>query len=290
MSRILTNALDDARIRAYAPSVFAQAPASKVSDRYGFLPTSQVVAGMRANGFLPFFARQAVSRTGNGEHVRHEVRFCHVDTLARLAKLRGQGFLSVPEEFDEVVLVNSHDGSTPFTLSYGVHRVLCGNGLIVSGERYHAVHIRHSSSIVDNVIEGATRILSNAEEVEQARQGMRAIVLDDAERLEFASAALQLVHPEGAPITPNALLVPRRPGDVAPDLWTTFNVVQENTIRGGVLGRAASGRAVRTRGVTSITRDHAINRMLWSLAESARSVTTMLENVQRAAHLEAADV
>lgn len=288
-TNIAVRALDDERIRLLAPSVFATEPSDKVSDRYGFLPTSQVLAGLRANGFLPFSARQSVAISAGIDHVRHELRFRHVDTLARLEALvqKQRGWLAEPEEFDEIVLVNSHDGTTSFSLSHGVHRVLCGNGLIVSGAE-KSERIKHSGNIVDNVIEGATRILSDAQAAVESRDEMRMIALDEEERVEFASAALQLCFPQGSCVTPPAVLVPRRPQDAAPNLWTTFNVVQENIIKGGVLGRTAEGRAVRTRGITSITRDHAVNRMLWTLAASARSVTTLLENVN-AARLEAVE-
>jgi hypothetical protein len=36
-----------------------------------------------------------------------------------------------------------------------------------------------------------------------------------------------------APITPEQIINPRRVLDRGQDLWTTFNVVQENVIRGG---------------------------------------------------------
>jgi hypothetical protein len=66
-------------------------------------------------------------------------------------------------------------------------------------------------------------------------------------------------------------LLPRRHDDQASDLWTTFNVVQENVIRGGLtaVGRDANGRRRRTttRAVNGIDQDVRLNKGLWVLAE-----------------------
>lgn len=63
------------------------------------------------------------------------------------------------------------------------------------------------------------------------------------------------------------LLTVRRTEDRAPDLYTTFNRVQENVIRGGIAGRNANGRRMRTRAVTGIDSDNKFNRALWRLTE-----------------------
>jgi hypothetical protein len=289
MANYLTqSALSDDAIRTLAPSVFAVEPPASASDRYAFLPTYQVVTALRAEGFLPFSARQ--SRTLSADMVpyaRHEIRFRHVDTLKRLHGLHVPGvhnFLQA-EEFDEIALVNSHDMSSCFELYHAVYRVLCGNGLVAalphSGCSQGFYKVRHSGDIVGNVIEGAARILSETELVQTSRDAMRSIALDESDRLEFATAAVEMLYGDGtAPITPRQLLAPRRAEDQTADLWTTFNVVQENVMRGGLRSVSANGRASRTRGINSITRDYAVNRMLWNLAEAARGVTGVLEAAQ----------
>lgn len=60
-------------------------------------------------------------------------------------------------------------------------------------------------------------------------------------------------------------------GDVDRSLWTTFNVIQENVVRGGLQGRKrnAEGRIRRaqTRAITGIDQNMTLNRALWTLAE-----------------------
>ena len=58
----------------------------------------------------------------------------------------------------------------------------------------------------------------------------------------------------------------RRPADERDDLWTVYNVLQENLIRGGVRYRSASGRELRSRGIRAIRDDVRINSRLWQAA------------------------
>ena len=55
--------------------------------------------------------------------------------------------------------------------------------------------------------------------------------------------------------------------DGSRDIWKTFNVIQENIIRGGVRGTNAKNRTMKTRAVTSVQNDININKALWKLTE-----------------------
>ena len=93
------------------------------------------------------------------------------------------------------------------------------------------------------------------------------------ERGIYARAAHSLVfkEPENAPVQPEQLLSERRYDDKGHDLWTTFNVVQENVMRGGLKGtkRTDNGRSRRTttRPVKAIDRNIKLNQALWYLTE-----------------------
>lgn len=49
------------------------------------------------------------------------------------------------------------------------------------------------------------------------------------------------------------------------DPWGTANVLHENLLKGGVQGRSATGRRVRTRPIKSVSEDIRVNRALWTL-------------------------
>lgn len=59
----------------------------------------------------------------------------------------------------------------------------------------------------------------------------------------------------------------RRFEDRDPSLWTTFNVVQENLIRGGLKGVGSTGRNMTTRAVASVHENVKLNKALWNLTQ-----------------------
>ena len=259
--------LSDDQIRRAAPSVFADEVSSHVSSRYRMVTTSSVVAGMRDAGFFPVAVMQSASKLPGGEmFAKHMLRFRHADALA----------LAKKQEYEEVILTTAHDGTSSFQLDLGLFRLVCQNGLIV-GRTAGRVTIPHVGDAVGMVIEGATRVLEDVREVIEARDSMKAITLSPHEQTTFAQAALTLWYGENSPITPEQVLRVRRIGDFDPSLWNTFNAVQENMIKGGMSGFAASGRRTRTRAITSISTDMAVNRMLWSLADAARNMKETLD-------------
>ena len=128
------------------------------------------------------------------------------------------------------------------------------------------------------MIEGAFRVLEDFEAVDESTAAMKALTLRPGEDQVFASAALALRYDQAvegqppAPITPRQLLEARRPQDVGTSLWSTFQRIQENTMRGGQSGRSVQGRRLQTRAVGSIDRSVNLNRALWVLAEEMRKL------------------
>ena len=104
---------------------------------------------------------------------------------------------------------------------------------------------------------------------------MRAITLDDGEAAVFAKSALTLKYDDSGkfwPITESQLQRPRRFDDNGSELWSIFNRVQENLVKGGLTSRTANGRQQRTRPVHGIDQNVRLNRALWLLAEGLRQL------------------
>ena len=140
------------------------------------------------------------------------------------------------------------------------------------------MRVPHKGNIQGEVIEGAFRVLDQFDAVEASTEAMKVLTLKPEEERAFASAALALRFGERgegqppAPVTAEQLIEARRPEDLGPSLWTTFQRVQENVMRGGQLGRSAQGRRLHTRPVGSIDRTVSLNRALWVLAEEMRKL------------------
>ena len=228
-------------------------------NTYSYIPTVDVLDALRKEGFQPFMVCQTRVRDDNRRaHTKHMLRLRHADQISG-------------SEANEIILLNSHDGSSSYQMIAGMFRFVCQNGM-VCGDTIGDIRVPHKGNVVGEVIEGAFRVLDSFETATQQREAMTATVLDEGEQAAFARAALALRYDEDkpAPVTERQLLAPRRAEDRASALWTTFNRCQENMIRGGLHGRNANGRATTTRAVTGIDQNIRLNRALWVLADELR--------------------
>ncbi|CAB1371238.1 conserved hypothetical protein; CP4-57 prophage (plasmid) [Denitratisoma oestradiolicum] len=252
--------LSDEEIRAVAPSIFAEAAHESRSSRYTYIPTIDVLNGLRREGFQPFMACQTrVRDDGKREHTKHMIRLRHADQIAG-------------REANEIILLNSHDGTSSYQMLAGMFRFVCQNGM-VCGETTNDIRVRHNGDVVGEVIEGAFKVLDSFETIGEQREAMQALTVNPGEQAAFARAALMLKYDEdagAAPVTETQVLAPRRFEDRRDDMWTTFNRVQENLLKGGLRGRNRAGRTTTTRPVNGIDQNVKLNRALWVLAEEMR--------------------
>ena len=86
------------------------------------------------------------------------------------------------DEANEVVLINSHDGTSSYQMLAGMFRFVCQNGL-VCGDTFADVRVHHKGNVIDHVIEGAYEVLRGFELVRVAagRAGLARV----AGRLDF---------------------------------------------------------------------------------------------------------
>ena len=262
--------LAEDQMRQAAPSIFATGKHDSRSERYTYIPTIEVLRGLRKEGFEPFMVAQGKSRVeGKAEFTKHMIRMRHVRD--------DSGHASTQPEANEIILINSHDGASSYQMLTGVFRFVCCNGLVV-GSVANDIRFPHKGNIQGDVIEGAFRVLDDFEAVDASTEGMKALTLRPEEEHAFATAALALrfgERTEGQPPTPitaEQLIEARRPEDLGHSLWSTFQRVQENSMRGGQPGRGARGQRIQTRAIGSIDRGVSLNRALWVLAEEMRRI------------------
>lgn len=112
------------------PSVFSEDKHASRSERYTCIPTITLLENLQREGFQPFFACQTrVRDQGKREHTKHMLR------LRREGQITGH---QVPE----IILLNSHDGSSSYQMLPGLFRMVCQNGLIC-GESFGEVRVPH---------------------------------------------------------------------------------------------------------------------------------------------------
>lgn len=252
-----------------APSVFATTAHHSRSARFAPIPTIEVVRGLAKEGFVCVGAKQCI--------VRDESKHAFAKHLLRFRQQNAVTAYNVGGTVPEILLKNANDGSSVYDLFAGLFRIQCMNSLVALQEGISSVKVKHvGKDIVGQVIEGTYRVVDDTKLALAAPADWAQLKLEREEEQAFAEAAriARFGDAEGAvntPITANQLLIARRTGDQANDLWTTFNRVQENVIRGGLSGividpETRRRRRMTTRAVNGIDQDVKLNRALWTLA------------------------
>ena len=228
-----------------------------LSDKYKLAKTSDMIKRIEGLGFtMDKFVALKVRKKERQGYQKHRAIF-----TSPLLKETSDG---VPQ----LLLTNSHDGSSSVVLQLGFFRYVCSNGLIVGSNIIEPVRVRHSGNDFDDrLIVAINHIVAQAHKLTESIDKLKATKLTNAEIIAFQREALQKrlgdvkIESFSMPIY--------REEDKANDLFTVMNVVQENLIRGGarvILEQDGKRKDKAVRRVNSMLTQTEINTMLWDLA------------------------
>lgn len=262
------HAMTRSQLRSVAPSIFTRSAYRTMTPRYRVAATADVVDLLEGIGLFPVRAQQSRCRTPDKrDFVKHLIRFRRAEDLQA----------AIADEIAEVCLTNSFDGSSAYRLYLGVFRVACTNGLVCPIGDLGGFSVRHSGGddYGQRIIDATYSVVSEAPKALETVKAWKQIALPAPVQHAYAEAARVAI--DSPHVTAEQLLQPRRPEDEsAPDgsrsLWATFNVAQEAALKGGIQNRTATGRKTTTRPVKSVTRDVALNKALWTLAEKMAEI------------------
>jgi hypothetical protein len=242
-------------IKSVAPSIFATSASNKLSNKYVFVPTDQLIEYFDREGWQI----SDVKQTGRGIHATHQVRF------------RNGELPKVGDTLFEAVVKNSHNGMSALSVSAGLFRLCCSNGLTVPTALAESFNVRHQRFEFDDVKRLTESFAGKLPMIQHSVGRMMERELTMDEKVEFVQKTSKLRWATGSvPSTLDLvdLLTPNRKEDEGDDLWKVFNVVQEKFVRGGVEYKSQSGRKTGLRGLKNIMAVNAINTKLWETAES----------------------
>ena len=227
-------------IQTRAPSVFSTT--HSMSPRYGQVTTANAIGILADFGFYPVQAAQK----GQGRHKAHLLAFASSP-------------LDSTEGRPELILYNSHDGSSSLKMFAGFYRFICSNG-IVAGDGFES-RLRHTSGTVNGFENLVTSTAGRLPLLQDAIENMRSRTVN-AKDLAKQASHLRWDASKVTDKTVGDLLEARRYDDNGTSLWSVFNRVQEGLIRGGVRVGENDRRA---RAISSISASVAVNQKLWDL-------------------------
>jgi hypothetical protein len=256
--RASTTPLSIDQIRRACPAVFQTNPHPDRSGKYVHISTEPVLQHMLDAGYGVSRAQQTTARNPTrAGYARHLLAFRPAKSFNKKAR--------VGDMVPEVVLLNSHDGNCSYRLHVGMYRLVCANGMI-AGNDFASLRIRHMGSPAEQVLEASEEVFEHyvprlIDWVERATTTK----LTQRTQVEFAARAQALRHDPKA-FDAKELLRVRRTEDKGNDLWSVYNRVQENLMRGGIEAKTATGRTSVTKPINRITKDVIFNQRLWDAA------------------------
>lgn len=258
----MTQSITLDQLRSQLPQAFATAPASRVSARYSFIPTSQILTDLDTLGWKVRSITNPRYKSSNKQlHGKHLVRLYNPN-------------INISSGTDvnhvEIALYNSSDGSSRFRMEVGIFRMVCSNGLVIKSHDFGGINMRHSGYSFEALRTSIDTMIAGLPNVVTKINTFTARELNQTEMSELAQKAYGLRN-SGRQATPEeiqAILTPRRDADRPNNLWTVFNRVQEAVITGGNLLVDRRGRSRTARPINNLDKGLKLNQELWSLAEA----------------------
>ena len=142
------NPISTKELEILAPTLFTEEPHSDVSDKYHFIKTIDVIEEIKAHNWYPVSVKVSnvrdIEKNGFQQHC---VRFRHFEDL-----------LNPKDNAVELLLFNSHDRSKAFSISAGIFRFICANGLVLSDSVFETYKIKHLGERENDVANAVAKI------------------------------------------------------------------------------------------------------------------------------------
>lgn len=242
------------QLKLTAPSIFSTSASPKMSDRYVFVPTENILENFQREGWEIASAKQ----TGSGMYGVHEIR------------LRNGELPKVGDTLVEAIIRNSHNGITTLGVSAGLHRLVCSNGLTVPTALAESFNVRHQRFDLDDVKRLTESFAGKLPKIEKSVNRMMEREMTTDEKIDFVRKSAEIRFSKEKVLSDMeivGLLTPNRMEDEGNDLWKIFNVVQEKFVRGGMEYSSPKGRRTKLRSLQNIMAVNQVNTKLWELAE-----------------------
>lgn len=178
------------------------------------------------------------------------------------------------DDHNQAILLyqDSKDGRTASSVFAGAFRSACANTLMSNGLMFDS--LRHCGNYEQKLEESIKEFMRRLPLLQAQIVAMQQRKLTASEQIELAASCAKIRAKSIDSlkyVDLNSVIKTRRVEDQDNDLWTTFNVVQENCIRGGIKYQYVKENGDlclnTTRALRSVLKSAEINRNLWSEAE-----------------------
>jgi hypothetical protein len=192
------------------------------SSKFGFISSSDLVAQLEGQGLKLADVIESKIRKNKDLRQGYQKHVLRFDT--GLSNAHGNL---------QVLAINSHEGSSALTFRMGFFRLVCSNGLIIGSDLIPQIKVRHTANgllklndSVEELMQWRTVAMDNIDKMSSKK-----LSSEEFEALVMNSAKIRMGEKFSDKIVP--LFETKRYEDNSRDLFTVFNVIQENVMRTG---------------------------------------------------------
>lgn len=250
VARIFENA---EAMRSRAPALFATTAHPKMTDRYSFTNTYDILLHIHNKGFK-------VTSVVGGQKSYNKV----------MVRMRHTSY-DVRDDAPELVIIDSHDGTSRLKMLLGIIRFICMNGMVAGDMLYSRSFMHLAPDLMAQVMLELQDIDEHIHALKLRVNRMKDYKTNIGERIVLADAAIKQRFGDDRPAgfvadMRRRMLDRRRSEDEQDDMYTVMNVIQENVLRGG-MSYHTNNTIRRVTPITNVDRNVQINQTLWHEAE-----------------------
>lgn len=264
----MTNILTEEDLRTLPMASKTMYQKDGLTDKYEFSSTLSVINKLMEYGWKVSKSYQRSmtksTKVDNYKFAKHWITFRKEEQLKDL---------KVDQVLPQIYLLNSHDGTTALKFESGLYRVVCSNGLVTPSKNLVHLKLRHSKEKISQLNEFLNLYLDTLSNTISYVNDMSKIKLNEDEKIEFASISSNLRWGQYVPkINFQDVVIPRRLEDKKDDLWTVYNVIQENLTKGGIKGlgdkicKSGEIKKIKTKKLIDENKYISFNSDIWQLA------------------------
>jgi hypothetical protein len=249
-------------------NILTQTQGYNRTNKYQPITTQYLIDLLVENGFeVRNVQASRVRQSSKDGFQRHIVRVGHPDFQLSLDGLT-----------PEIVIINSHDGSSSLRIMLGLYRMVCANGLI-AGTSYSDYRVRHIGNNVESkVLQSLHAVQDQLPKLVEQIQRFQSLRLDTTQEKLFAQYVADYMLKDKTDIykvyADSLVETIRRDADAHDDLFTILNRVQENAMHGTLvydqLKYIDAGFEIKTkrlRPIRAIDKQVKLNQFIWEVAE-----------------------
>lgn len=259
-------ALSREELKSLAPSVFNHTVKEGLTDKYVHIPTDSIVDDMEKLGWLPYQVKTVKARKGsNASLKKHLIQFFNPNVV--INDENGN-----KDMFPNILLINSHDGSTSVRFEMGVFRLVCENGLVIKSQDFGGFKMKHMGYTFEELRVHINTLVEELPNVVEKLNKFTQIQMTEEEQYNFAMKAVEARFGEEKQLPQNEienLLLAERKEDQGNGAWEVFNRVQEKLTQGGFGYLNVRGKVRKARPIKNFTQDLEFNQKIWALLEES---------------------